>query len=182
MEVREKYIARLLNEPEASGFTEIKFIHSPQIVTSRWVRLRCQYLCNHKRQSDTVPPFSPSTEEISDILEEYKFGLMFRRQVPIPLQRDHQTLWGEFEQAMVEAENEAFIRGYNKAFATGVGNCLFCHHDDSMRPCDFAGKRRPTLEAVGINLSDTLEMIGWEQHLIRDPEEDFQFFGLLLLE
>ncbi len=182
MEIREKYIARLLNDPGNAGFTEAKFIHAPQIVTSRWVRLRCQYLCHHKRQSDVIPPFSPTTEEINDTLEEYKFGLMVRREVAIPLETDHQSLWGEFEQAMIEAENEAFIRGYGKAFAMAVGNCLFCHHDDSMRPCDFAGKSRPTLEAVGVNLSDTLEMIGWSEYLVRDEDNAFQFFGILLLE
>ena len=182
MEVREKYIARLLNEPTQLGFTAIKFIHMPQIVTSRWVRQRCQYTCRYTRQSDLCPPFSPSTEETSRLIEEYKFGLIVRRDEPFPFRKDYHEVWNEFQNALVEAENEAFIRGYGKAFAVAAGNCIFCHHDDSIRPCEYPGKSRPTLEAIGVNLYDTLDMIGWEELLLRDPDSPFSLFGLLLLE
>lgn len=182
MEVREKYIAKLLSEPESVGFTELKFIHTPQIAPAKWVRLRCQYLCSQTRQSDLCPPFSPTVDDTEKMMMEYRFGLLIRREIPLPATRPMPELWGEFEHAMIEAETEAFVRGYGKAFALGVGNCLFCHHDDSMRPCEFPGKRRPTLEAIGVNLYDTLDMAGWDHLIIRDSDEPFQMFGLLLLE
>jgi len=182
MEVREKYIARLLNDPAAHGYSEIKFVHTPQIVVSRWVRQRCQYLCRATRQSDLCPPFSPTADDTLKMLDEYKFGLLLRQEVPLAAMADHGEAWRTFEQALVESENEAFIRGYGKAFSIGAGNCLFGHHDDRARPCDFTGKTRPTLESIGVNLHDTLDMVGWEHHLVRDPDDPFQFFGLLLLE
>lgn len=182
MEIREKYVARLINDPFTHGFTEIKFIHMPQIVTARWVRQRCQYMCLAARQSDLCPPFSPSAEDTAKMIDEFKFGLFVRREIPLPFEKDHRELWADFADAMTAAENESFVRGYGKAFALAAGNCIYCHHDDSIRPCDYPGKKRPTLEAVGVNLHDTLDMIGWEHYLIRDAEDPFQFFGLLLLE
>jgi len=182
MEVREKFIARVLNNPDTLGFTDCKFIHSPQLCVAHWVRQRCLYTCHAARQSDVTPPFSPTPELTLKMLEEYKFGLILRREVPIPFPKDSQETWLEFEQGLVTAENEAFVRGYGKAFALAAGNCLFCHHDDSLRPCDYREKRRPTLEAIGINLQDTLAMIAWDHLLTRDPDDPFSMFGVLLLE
>lgn len=182
MEVREKYIARIMTEPAAHGFTEIKFVHTPQICIGKWVRLRCQYVCRQRRQSDLCPPFSVTAEDTSRMLEEYRFGLFVRREIAMPAERPMADHWLEFQQSLVDAESEAFVRGYGKAFAIAAGNCLFGHLDDTMRPCDFSFKSRPTLEAVGINVQDTLDMIGWDMLQVREPHEPFQIYGLLLLE
>lgn len=181
MEVREKYIARLMKNPDSLGFTEIKFVHAPQLQLSHGVRLRCQYTCPATGKVPTSPPQTPDVEQMAATLQEFKFGIMVRREVTWPYPSDLGEMWREFQQALMEAENEAFIRGYGNAFALAVGNCLYCHHDDSMRPCLFSGIRRPTFEAVGINLQETLTMLAWEQYLLREPEGAFQMFGLLLL-
>ena len=181
MEVREQYIARLLKNPGSLGFTEIKFIHSPQLQLSHAVRLRCQYTCQATGRSTLSPPASPGPEQVERMIEEYKFGILVRREVPFPFPEDFGEVWREFQQALVEAENEAFIRGYGRAFALAAGNCLFCHHDNSLRPCMFPSKSRPTFEALGIHLHDTLNLVAWEHFLVRDPEDPFQIFGLLLL-
>ncbi len=181
-EVREKYIARLCQHPEEHGFSEIKFIHSPQITISRWVRQRCLYTCSQKHKLDVSPPMSPTAEDTFKTLDEYRFGLMLRREEELPRSDGVEEMWLDFERSMVEAENEAFIRGYGKAFCIGAGNCLFCHHDNEMRPCQFGTKTRPTLEAIGVNLYETFEMIAWEKYLVRQESDPFQLFGLLLLE
>ncbi|MCC6546974.1 DUF2284 domain-containing protein [Candidatus Sumerlaeota bacterium] len=180
--MRERYIARLMSEPWQQNFTAIKFVHMPQIVVNPWVRQRCQFLCTQSRQSDLCPPFSPNAAETAKVLEDYKFGLMIRREETVPFTREVREVWREFQDALVEVENESFVRGYGKAFAMATGNCVFCHHDDSLRPCEFIGKRRPTMEAIGINLYDTLDMIGWRDMLFREVEEPLNLFGLLLLE
>ena len=182
MEMREKYIARLINEPKPSGFTEVKMVNAPQIATARWMRQRCWYLCEASHEVDTVPPLSPSADETQAVLEEFRFGLMISKEVGFPFPQNFDPVWLDFQRSLTNAENQAFVRGYGKAFLIGSGNCLFGHHDDSLRPCRFAGKKRPTMEAVGINLHETLNMIGWDDLRVRDPHEPFQMFGLLLLE
>ncbi len=183
MEVREKYIARMMSMPQDYGFTEVKFMQAAQVITGSWVRLRCQYLCKPDRQALLSPPNTPESEDMAGLFEDYKTGLMMRREIEVNeiLDIGAEQMWAEFQDAMIRAENEAFIRGYGRAFCVGVGNCIFCHHDDSIRPCGYPEKRRPTLEAVGINLHDTLDMIGWQSLLVRDPGDPFQLFGLLLL-
>ncbi|MCC5876958.1 MAG: hypothetical protein JJU11_12125 [Candidatus Sumerlaeia bacterium] len=181
MEVREKFVARLLNNPESIGFTEVKFVHSPQLQLSHAVRMRCQYTCSAAGESHLSPPGSPDPERVEKMLLEYKFGVMVRREIPHPFPDDVGEVWREFQQSLIEAENESFIRGYGNAFAMAAGNCLYCHHDNSLRPCNYAGKSRPTFEALGINLQETLSMIAWEHLLVRDTDDPFQLFGLLLL-
>ncbi|MBI5155048.1 hypothetical protein HZA57_07405 [Candidatus Poribacteria bacterium] len=181
MEVREKYIARMLNDPADFNLSEAKFIHSAQVFTARAVRLRCQYTCSHTRQSDTTPPHSPSADETRGVLDEYKFGLMLRREDPAE-PRDHLAFWPDFSRTVLGIERECLVRGYPRAFALGIGNCLYVHHDDSLRPCDYAGKARPTLEAIGVELKETLEMVHWEGYLHRETGDPFQVFALLLLE
>jgi predicted metal-binding protein len=181
MTVRERFIARVMQNPEGFGLSEAKFIHTPQVFTSPSVRLRCQYHCSQMRQSDFVPPHTPRHDETRQILDEYKYGLMLRREEPFG-QRPAGQMWQEFTANLLRIETESQVRGYTRAFAIGIGNCLYLHHDDSLRPCDFPEKRRPTLEALGVELHETLEMILWHQHLVRTAEEPFQMFALLLLE
>lgn len=182
MEVRELFVARLMKHPEDFGLSEVKFIHAPQIIVAQSSRLRCQYLCQQQRQSANCPPFSPTHTDMRTVLDEYRFGVMVRRETKFADADEPMAEWAQFQSSMLEAEGESFRRGYSKAFAVAIGNCIYQHLDDSMRPCDFEGKSRPTLEAVGVNLTDTLEIIGWDRWLVREPGEAFQMFGLLLLE
>ncbi|MEQ8819766.1 MAG: DUF2284 domain-containing protein [Sumerlaeia bacterium] len=181
MEVRERYVARLINKPDSIGLSEIKFIHTPQVFTTRATRLRCQYTCSMTRQSDTVPPHCPTAPEAREILDEYKFGLMIRREEPFG-ERDAGQVWREFYQQIMGMEAECLTRGYSRAFAIAIGNCLALHHDDSLRPCDYPGKSRPTLESLGIELKDTFDMLHWQKLLVREAGEPMQLFALLLLE
>ncbi len=181
MEVRELYVARLMKHPEEFGVSEVKFIHAPHIILAHSTRLRCQYLCAQQRQSTLCPPFSPTQQDTARTLEEYRFGLMLRREVP-PGGEDAASEWRRFHDAVIEAEGECFRRGYSKAFAVAIGNCVYQHLDDSARPCDYPSKSRPTLEAVGVNLTDTLDLLGWDRHVVREPGEPLQMFALLLLE
>lgn len=182
MEIREKFVGRLMNNPADFGFTRVKVVNTPQVQTARWVRHRCRYICLSPGDGATTCPNTPTADETSQLLDEYKVGLMVHREIPAPVPEDLTESWKSFQDALVYAENESFKRGYGKAFAVGAGNCLFAHHDDSWRPCQYDGKRRPTLESVGVNLFDTLDLIGWDDLLIRDPDDPFHLFGLLLLE
>lgn len=180
-EVRERYVALLMQDPELYGFSEVKFIHGAQVFTNRAVRLRCQYTCTETRQSDCSPPYTPTAHETREILDEYKYGVMLRREEPFG-RRDHREVWSEFAAQVLKIEREAIVRGYPRAFALAIGNCLYQHHDDHLRPCEYPGKNRPTLEALGIEIKDTLEMVQWHGHVSRSTDDPLQMFALLLLE
>ncbi len=201
MEDRETYMARVLQRPALLDFSEIRFIYAAQVTISHSVRWRCQYTCEQAHQSTLSPPFCPPPEETRRVLEEYRYGLMVRREAATtPAEaaargakaaaeeeekkraRDFREVWADFSRRVREFEHECFIRGYPRAFALAIGNCLFGHLDDSLRPCDFPDKNRPTFESVGIDLHETLSMINWESHLLRDPGDPFQMFALVMME
>lgn len=179
--MREKYVAQLLKRPADFGLTEAKFVHTPQICTGAAVRLRCQYTCAHTRQSDLVPPHAPTADETRRILDEYRFGLMLRRGEPFG-ERDHRDLWRVFADQVATVERDCAERGYPRAFAVAVGTCMLLHRDDSLRPCEYASKSRPTFEAAGIDIKETLEMIQWHGMVVREEGEPFQLFALVLLD
>jgi predicted metal-binding protein len=181
MAVRERLIAQIMQDPGAFGLSEAKFIHTPQIFTAPAVRLRCQYTCSQVRQSDLVPPHTPPHDETRIIIDGYKYGLLLRREEPFG-QRDIHGVWTEFSRDVLEIERQSQVRGYTQAFALAIGNCLYLHHDDSLRPCDFPQKRRPTFEAIGIELRETLEMVLWQDYVVREADAPFQLFAVLLLE
>ncbi len=181
MAVRERYVALLMNQPAEFGLSEVKFVHMPQISVGRAVRLRCQYACSHTRQSDLVPPHSPSSGETREILDEYRYGLFMRREEPFG-ERHPDNLWREYTEQILRIERDATTQGYRRAFALAIGTCLHMHEDDTLRPCEFNGKARPTFESVGIDLKETLEMIQWHGLLAREPDDPFQLFSILLLE
>jgi len=181
MEVRERYVGRLLREPADFGLSEVKFIHSPQILTSQAVRLRCRYTCCHAHQSATTPPMSPDARETAVVLEEYRFGLILRREEPIS-DRDIREVWREFAGSVLGLENECMLRGYPRALAIAIGTCLYQHTDDTLRPCEYPSKSRPTFEAVGIELRDTLEMVHLQDYAVREAGDPLQLFSVLLLD
>lgn len=180
-ELRERFVALMVNDPGLYGLSEVRFVHAPQIFTTRAVRLRCQYACSMTRQSDFSPPHSPTSSETREVLDEYRYGLLLRRE-------EHggragsQAIYAPFADRVLAIESECWSRGYPRAFVPAIGTCLYQHHDDSLRPCDYASKMRPTLEAIGVELRDTFEMVHWQQYLNREPDGPLQLFALLLLE
>lgn len=181
-ELRERFVAMVVNDPGLYGLSEARFVHAPQVFTMRGVRLRCQYACSMTRQSDFSPPHSPTSDETRAVLEEYRYGLLLRREEPGRHGMDPGALYGPFADRVLAIEAECWTRGYPRAFVPAIGTCLYQHHDDSLRPCEYASKCRPTLEAIGVELRDTFEMVQWQQYLSREPDGPMQLFALLLLE
>jgi len=180
-DTRDAYMSRVLQNPASMNFTEIRFIYSAQIIAGAGIRQRCQYSCQLAHQATLSPPLSPTVIDTQKMLDEFRYGLIVRREAPISDQ-EFGRVWQDFSEKMLEFEHESFIRGYPKALVPAVGSCLFGHNDDSLRPCEYPGKSRPTFEAIGINLGETLDMIGWESYLVRDDHEPFQMFSVLMLE
>ncbi len=184
MEPREKYIARLIQDPAAHGLTEARMVNMPQIVAAHWVRLKCQYSCRGGGNTVFYPPQTPTSHDTAEVMETYRFGLLVRHAAfPKGGERGAHDLLSEFQQSLLRIEEAAATRGYSRAFVYGAGNCVICQGgDEDMRPCDYPGKARPTLEASGIDLAETLRMIAWDDYLLRKPGDPLSLFGLLLLE
>ncbi len=178
---REQYLAEILRDPARLTFTEIRFIHAAQVITRRAIRQRCQYACSHSHQSALCAPLTPTDSDTRHILDEYRYGLVIRREAPLE-ERNYLEVWSEFARNILHFERELFLHGYPGVFALAIGNCVHGHLDDTFRPCEYPEKNRPTFEAVGIETWETLEMIHLEEYLRRQPGDPFQMFSLVMIE
>lgn len=178
---RERYIKRLIERSEKEGITSAKFMYTAQVILAGASRLRCQYDCLAKEKTIFHPPHTPEIEISRELLLEYRFGLLIRTEIPSDPMPTHED-WDKFTDNILRIEKTAFLEGYTRALVLCIGTCQYLHRDDSFRACTYNGKRRPTFEAVGVELLNTLEFVAWHSYAHREEGEPFQQFALLMLE
>ncbi|MGF1571701.1 MAG: DUF2284 domain-containing protein [Sumerlaeia bacterium] len=178
---RERYIHKLIQEPELFGLSGTKFLYTKNIVLSGCSRMRCNFDCLCDEKKYFHPPHTPSVDECHALFTEYRFGLLFRQEVeakPTP----SLSKWTEFAAHIRGIERQCFLDGYPRALAIAIGTCQYLHRTDDFRPCDYPEKHRPTFEALGIELLNTLEFVAWHDFAHRNDDEPYQLFALLMLE
>lgn len=178
---RERYIRQLMQEPESLGLTGTRFLYTKNIVLSGCSRMRCNFDCLCENKKPYHPPLTPPIEECRNLFTEYRYGLLFRKEVPAepvpPL-----TVWSDFAAQIRKIERQCFLDGYPRALAMAIGTCQYLHRTDDFRPCTYPRKHRPTFEALGIELLNTLEFVSWHDYAHRNDGDPFQLFALLMLE
>jgi len=179
---REKIVNKLITKPETMGVTESKFVYTAQVKFANSSRLRCQYDCLAGEDKNTFhPPNTPGLEVSRDMLLEYRFGLLIRKEVPAD-PKPAMEEWTKFSDLILGHEKKAFLMGYVRAFVLAIGTCQYLHRNDDFRPCLYPSKKRPTFESVGVELLETLEMVAWHDYAQRTKDDPFQLFALLMLE
>ncbi|MDX1972971.1 MAG: DUF2284 domain-containing protein [Candidatus Sumerlaeia bacterium] len=178
---RERFIRLLMQNPEDFGLSGTRFLYTKNVVLSGCSRMRCNFdcLCNEKQYFH--PPQTPSVEECRQLFTEYRYGLMFRKEVPCE-PTPELSVWADFANMIRGIERQCFLDGYPRALAMAVGTCQYLHRNDSFRPCLYPNKHRPTFEALGIELLNTLEFLAWHEYAHRNEGDPFQLFALLMLE
>ncbi|MBQ8646653.1 MAG: DUF2284 domain-containing protein [Oscillospiraceae bacterium] len=145
-------------------------IEASSVVTAPWTIYKCRYGCGTYGKSHCCPPNCPTWKETQEILDAYRYGILFRchdMNLVTPL--------------AVEAARELFLDDYYKAIAFGSGpckKCAVCNPDH----CNFPGKTAPSMEACGIDVFATVRGLGLEIHTLRKKGETQNHFGLILVE
>ncbi len=165
-------IDKLISKAIELGSKNAVVISTDTIVTSRWVHLKCQYGCTEYSKRLTCPPHSPSYEEMKKILKEYNHGLL--------IHADKSWL---VRYIVYELEKEAFRYGYYKAFGMGAGPCKLCGSCDvEKEDCARPDEARPSMEACGIDVYQTVRNNGFDIKTLETDSETMNIFGLVLLE
>jgi predicted metal-binding protein len=81
-----------------------------------------------------------------------------------------------------QLEKEAFLAGCYKAIGMGAGPCRLCEECAIPNPCRRSTEARPSMEACGIDVFQTVLDSGFDIHVLKNPKEVGNYFGLLLLE
>ncbi|MDO8136111.1 MAG: DUF2284 domain-containing protein [Candidatus Brocadiales bacterium] len=165
-------ISVLCDEAIRLGATEAKIIPIDSVVVEPWVQLKCRFGCPHYGRSKTCPPFAPHYKETKEILGYYKYSLLVEGQPP----------GKDFKEMLLKLELEANIGGYHKALALGAGPCPLCTKCPEEGPCLLPYKARPSMEACGIDVFQTVRNNGLEVNFLERKGEYVKYFGLILLK
>jgi predicted metal-binding protein len=162
----EQYCERALE----LGALDAKVVPTKTVVTAPWVRMRCQYGCAGYGRRLSCPPYSPTPEQTRQVVDCYKSAILLKG-----------PLW-EVNPIMIALEREIFLDGYYKAWSLGEGPCHKCDACALKAGCRFPQQLRPSMEASGIDVFQTVANNGYKLEVVRDYDCPAQYFGLVLVE
>lgn len=170
-----KYIKKAIE----SGVREARIIDIEKVVTGNWVRMKCQYGCGCYGTRLTCPPYSPTPEYTQKMLEEYSNGLLIVYKVE-PEEEENMT--NVIRETVANLERKMFLDGHYKAYGMGAGPCEICEKCDVSKPCKYPHKARPSMEASGIDVYQTVRNAGLKLEVVKSHDMSCTFCGLILIE
>lgn len=161
--------AKYIDKAKKLGARDVKVISSESVVTSEWVRLKCQFGCNGYGRTLTCPPYSPTPEQTEKVLKNYTRTLLI-----------HGDQYTNIREIVASLEREIFLDGYWKAFAMGAGPCNLC--TECGEYCTYPEKARPSMEACGIDVYSTVLANGFPIEVLRSGSCKANYYGIVLIE
>jgi predicted metal-binding protein len=155
------------------GVESCKIIRVPTVKTAPWVRYKCQFGCSGYGETLTCPPYSLKPEETAKLLKEYTRALLVHTRSGAKK---------DISRIVVTLEEEAFKMGYYKAWSMGAGPCRLCRSCDVTSLCRNAEKARPSMEACGIDVFQTVRSNGYTIETLDSYKCKANYFGLVLIE
>ena len=163
----EKVVAAL----EEAGATRTTLIKARDVVVDERVRLKCRIpICDAYGQNLMCPPRMPPVEEFRAALAKYSDALLIQFTVSLPEDPEEpkKDVFGaakKLHELVNLGEKTAFEEGFR--FATGLigGCCRLCEECEGVKPggrCAHPFKARPSMEAMGIDVTATTEKAGLE--------------------
>jgi len=165
---------RLIARIKAMGFREVLPINKESIHVADWTDLRCQFGCDRYGHAH-CPPNSPSPQKTREVLQDFSHALLLEGEPPGKV----------FQSRVLDAEREAFLAGFHKAFAYWAGPCLLCTTcavGATDGKCRNTRDARPSMEGAGIDVYETVRRAGLNLQILRDKGDYVRYFALLLLE
>jgi predicted metal-binding protein len=190
---------------------DLKAVSTDKIVVSEWVRFKCRYGCPAYGRTLSCPPFSPRPEETRRLLSEYTTAVVVHSQTTpdpgwTPEQHRHHAneCRTRLHKDVIEIERAAFLMGYYKALAMGVGPCNLCDacvikekpdasdtseekasaseiNDFSALGCRHKDIMRPAMDAFGIDIFQTVRNSGYSIRVLKSYSDTADLFAMVLI-
>ena len=161
---------RFLERAIELGAKEAKIISAQSVVTAPWVRAKCQYGCPMFGSRLTCPPHSPSPDETREIIDSFETAILVEGEML------------KVTSLVATLEREMFLAGYYKAQAMGDGPCVQCSECSLDEGCKFPFLARPSMEACGIDVYQTLKNNGVTIQVAKTPDSPHRHHGIVLAE
>jgi predicted metal-binding protein len=161
----------LINKALELGATEAKLIDTQQIVFDPRSFFKCRFGCNRWGKFWTCPPhLALSQEEFRQAFAQYGQALIIKARDPKAGQ-----------DVALALEKDAML-SHGAQFAFALILCVLCEECAYPEPCRFPHLARPSMDAYGIDIRETLEPLGFKVEF--DPEGKLlpAWFGMVLLD
>jgi predicted metal-binding protein len=164
-----KQYATYISKAKKLGAEDAKIISTESVITAEWVRLKCQFGCGGYGTCLTCPPHSPTPEQTRNALSSYTHAVLVHG-------RDYRQL----RDIVATLESDIFLDGYYKAFSMGAGPCELCNECPTQ--CRQPYRARPSMEACGIDVYSTVRNNGLFIEVVKDPDCECNYYGIVLIE
>ncbi|MBM3119822.1 MAG: DUF2284 domain-containing protein [Chloroflexi bacterium] len=164
------------------GAAAAEIIQAKQITIDERVRLKCTVpRCLRAGETPNCPPYVPELDVVRKAFAKFSWGILLKTHLePIEAYtpgskqskgEEQSLLFHQKSGAIVyEIERLAYKYGYHLAMGLGGGSCkdylcrgLICQFLDSGR-CRFPLRARPAMEAMGIDVVDLINKVGWKSY------------------
>ena len=167
------------------GAADAVVIPSGIVTIDERVRLKCTVpRCLRAGETPNCPPYAPDLQLVRTALGRFSWAVVIKCQVE-PLEeyapgagstkaerRRSLTFHRQSNDIVCVLEREAYKDGYHLCMGFGGGSCkdylcqgMICQFLDSGR-CRFPHRARPAMEAVGIDVVDLINKVGWEAYAL----------------
>lgn len=169
-EPSEKAVKDILARLRQQGASAVKLIPVSGIVIDERVRLKCQIpLCDSYNKNLMCPPHVPSVAFFREVLSRFTGAMLIQVSSPLPdaltdtPRADVYAPAKKLHELVNLAEKWAFE--YQFRFATGLigGCCRLCDECVALHNghfCRHPFRARPSMEAMGIDVVDTVSRAG----------------------
>jgi len=163
------------------GADEAKLIDPSQVVTADWVRMKCLFGCDGPGDYRCCPPLSPTPDQTRRLLGEYERAILLRVG-PFHGEDESDDRGLRLNDAATDLERELFLDGFYRAWTMGSGPCDRCETCNLDEPCRIPERARPSMEGCGVDVFATVRDAGWEMEVVRDRDDEYRFFALVLVD
>lgn len=166
-----------------AGFPDHRLIAGSDVIVGQWVRLKCTYTCEEYGRLACCPPSAPSVATCREFFQEYERVLVIHLQKAGDGDQEISRWKRELNAKLLELERTLFLAGFYKAMVLFAGSCSLCTECASTGPdCHKPGSRRPTPEALGVDVFATARKLGYPIEVLTDRSQVMNRYAFLLVE
>ena len=151
------------------------------VVVAEWVRLKCLYGCDEPGVHRTCPPNAPPLDQIRRLLGEFTRAILLETE-PITGAERSDDESRRLNAAGLTLERELFLAGFYRSWLMGAGPCDLCRACVAGKECPTPERARPSMEGCGLDVYATVRNAGRRIEVVRDRDDVYRFFALMLVD
>ena len=162
---------KLIDKCIQMGADGAKLIDTGEIFFDPRSHLKCSFGCNRWGKFWTCPPHNGISQEMfMDSFSKYKVGLIIKTADP-KMGQD----------ISLAVEKEALL-SHGAVFAFALALCVKCDECSYPDPCRFPDVARPSMDAYGMDIVKTVEIVGFKVEFNEDGQMLPAWYSMVLLD